>query len=150
MPFRRPFRKRQSMSIIQSEKNVFDITSSIGTGTNLQTIAIAVNAADNTVNNQVTRRCKIYRIWVELWAYGILASGVNNPFNWYIIKNPGANLTHPEPLYTVRPMRKNSFSALEKGYLVDSTMALRLISPLEDGLKSRRYTNAWEQTTPYK
>ncbi len=97
MPGRFYGRKRmtRSMSPINSEKNVFDITSSIGTGTNAQTIAIAVDAADNTVNNQVTRRCKIYRIWVELWAYGLLASGVNNPFNWYIMKNPGANLTPP-------------------------------------------------------
>jgi len=95
MPFRKRFQSRQRMSPINSEKNVFDITSAIGTGTNLQTLAIAVDSADNTVNNQVTRRCKIFRIWVELWVYGTLASGVNNPFNWYIIKNPGNNLTPP-------------------------------------------------------
>ncbi len=83
------------MGNITSEKNVFDITSAIGTGTNLQVLALSVDAADNTVNNQVSRGCKIYRIWVELWAYGTLASGVNNPFNWYIIKNPGNNLTPP-------------------------------------------------------
>ena len=87
--------QRPGLSVVNSNKNVFDITSSIGTGTNAQTIAIAKDTADNTVNNEVERGSKIFRIWLELWAYGILASGVNNQFNWYIIKNPGANLTLP-------------------------------------------------------
>ncbi len=82
-------------TVIDSQKNQVDSTSSIGAGNNEHIIAKAVNSATNTVNNEVTRGCKIFQIWCEIWTYGTLGSGVNNPITWYFIKNPGNNLTLP-------------------------------------------------------
>ncbi len=96
---RRNFRRSPS-TIINSEKNVVNIVAAGTAGTlAVQNLALAVGAADNTVVTQVTRRCKIYKMWVEIWASSseTVAEGVTTTFDCYIIKNPGANLTVPGP-----------------------------------------------------
>ncbi len=91
---------RRPSTIINSEKNVVNIVAAGVAGTAAtQNLALAVGSADNTVVTQVTRRCKIYKIWVELWASAsaTAAEGVTTTFDAYLIKNPGANLTVPGP-----------------------------------------------------
>ncbi len=102
MPFRqRGFfgRRRSGLgNLIHSEKNSVGFLEGITAATNLiRTIAISVNAADNTVQNQVTRDCKIFKVWLEFWVYGLSASETNDLFDAYIMKNPGNNLTPPNP-----------------------------------------------------
>ncbi len=105
MSFRRGgfFRGRRRTSvrpIVQSEKIIPNAFTAAPTGSNTTvTIAIAVNAADNTVVAQVTRGCKIFRVWVELWVYASAAVsvGTTSGIDMYIWKNPGNNLTAPTP-----------------------------------------------------
>ncbi len=100
MPGRFFGRKRGNRlgTIINSEKNSVGFLEGITAATNLiRTVATAVNAADNTVQNQVTRDCKIFKIWVEFWIYGLSASETNDLVDVYLFKNPGNNLTPPNP-----------------------------------------------------
>ncbi len=87
-----------SRPIINSEKNIVNnVTAGVaGTQTSLN-IALAKGAADNTVVTEVTRRCKIFKIWVEIWASASAAAteGVTTTVDLYLIKNPGSNLTLP-------------------------------------------------------
>ncbi len=83
---------------INSEKNIVNLTLAGTGGTQvIANLALAVDSADNTVVTQVTRRCKIFKLWVEIWASAtaLVAEGVTTTFDAYIIKNPGANLTNP-------------------------------------------------------
>ncbi len=104
MSFRRfsPKRRRRSGlgSIVNSEKNIIPAFTAVAAGATIAiTIAIAVNAADNTTINEVTRRCKLKAIWMELWVYDSaeIAVGTTTGVDAYIWKNPGANLTAPTP-----------------------------------------------------
>ncbi len=58
-----------------------------------------VNSAANVNATEVERGCKIFRIWVELWVYAsaAVAVGVTSGIDMYMWKNPGANLTAPNP-----------------------------------------------------
>jgi len=92
--------RRSPGTIINSEKNVVsNLTAGAASTAVAFNLALAVNAADNTVVTQVTRRSKIYKIWVEMWASAsaTAAEGVSTTFEAFIIKNPGANLTVPVP-----------------------------------------------------
>ncbi len=95
-------RRRQNRlgSVIDSNKNVVSLFTAAATGadTTIQ-LALTVDAAANTSVTEVTRGCKIFRIWVEMWV-GTSATaviGITNGFDAYILKNPGANLTPPAP-----------------------------------------------------
>ncbi len=93
-------RKQGLSGQINSSKNVVDVIIGNAAGTNSTTIlARAVDAATNAVAVDVTRGCKIYRIWVEIWVYATqeVAVGVTTQIDGFIIKNPGANLTVPSP-----------------------------------------------------
>ncbi len=86
--------------IVDSNKNIISSLTPVTTGANaINTIALAVDSATNTTVNEVTRGSKIFRIWAEI-TYNTTATsidGVTNAFEAYIIKNPGANLTPPNP-----------------------------------------------------
>ncbi len=105
MSFRRggfSMRRRRTgvRPIVQSEKIIPNAFTAAPTGANTTVnIAIAVNAADNTVVNEVTRGCKIFKIWVELWVYAsaAVAVGVTSGIDMFLWKNPGNNLTAPIP-----------------------------------------------------
>ncbi len=96
---RRSFR-RPLGTIINSEKNVVsNLTAGVAGTATVLNLALAVDSADNTVVTQVTRRSKIYKIWIEIWATASATAteGVSTTFEAYIIKNPGSNLTNPTP-----------------------------------------------------
>ncbi len=99
-----PFRQRGSYgrprlgSIIKSVKNVKNDVAGLGAATNL--VTTIVNTLDNpatTTDNQVERGCKIFKIWMEWWYYGTSTGDTNDIIDAYIIKNPGNNLTVPNP-----------------------------------------------------
>ncbi len=102
MPFRQRgfFRGRRNRlgTIVDSNKNVKEGIDGIVASTNLvKIIAVAVDSATNTVTTQVERGCHIYRIWLEFWAYTTDTTDTTAQFNALIGKNPGANLTLPNP-----------------------------------------------------
>ncbi len=84
--------------IINSIKNEHNSTGATALNTNEQIIlAEAFDAPTTGVTNAVQRGCIIKAISVESWIFGTGASGVNNTFDAYLIKNPGNNLTVPNP-----------------------------------------------------
>ncbi len=118
-----PYRKRarsNSLRPINSTKNVYRTTNAI-TGNVVEDFAIAKtpNLFDPaTVIQDVVENCRIYRIFVEFWIYGTLGSGVNNPFDWYVFKNPGNNLAFQNPnSYDSNDENKNYIFATGKGIL---------------------------------
>ncbi len=93
-------RPRRSFNVIDSNKNILTTFQAGAAGTKTElSIAKAVDAAANTGTDEVTRGSKIFRIWVEFWAYTTAetAVGVTNGIDAYLIKNPGSNLTTPNP-----------------------------------------------------
>ncbi len=85
-------------SVIDSNKNSVDLLIATAAGAQTNTdMAITVDAAANTSQKQVTRGCKIFRIWIEFTARlsATAVVGISTLFNAYIIKNPGDNLTPP-------------------------------------------------------
>ncbi len=87
-------------TMIKSRKNILRETAAITTSTTFN-FAVAVDSPDSSLavnaGNQVAIGSKVHRIFVELWVYGTLGSGVNNPYDWYIIKNNGGNITQVAP-----------------------------------------------------
>ncbi len=61
-------------------------------------IAKAVTTPDPTVATDVSHGCIIKAVWIEFWVEGNGATGVLNSYTAYLIKNPGANLTPPNPV----------------------------------------------------
>ncbi len=103
MPFRQRAsfgrnRRRSLGTIVDSNKNEVNGVVAITASANFaNVIALSVDSALNSVAVQVTRGCHIYRFWLEFWYYGLSASETNDIFDAYIIKNPGSNLTPPNP-----------------------------------------------------
>ncbi len=92
-------RKNKLGTIINSTKNIIRGTAAIAGNTEV-TIAHAVTSKnfDPLTNPEdVIENSRIYRVFVEIWHYGTLGSGVNNPFDWVIYKNPGGNLSFVNP-----------------------------------------------------
>ncbi len=91
--FRRP--------IINSIKNIARATTAVPTGANtVILIAKAVDAPDPGTNAaDVSQGSKIFRIWCDITALTSAESavGVTNALDFYIMKNPGDNLTEPAP-----------------------------------------------------
>ncbi len=104
-----PFRQRGSYgrnrgsrlgSVIDSNKNIVSLFTGAATGANtIVPLITTVDAAANTSVTEVTRGCKIFKLWLELLIYAsaAVAVGVTSGFDCYLIKNPGANLTPPSP-----------------------------------------------------
>ncbi len=98
MPFRQrgSYRRNRGMRpVINSIKNVVDLTASTGTTTTARTIALAKSLPVNTNQSEVQNGCIIKAVWVSIDFCGLAASGVLQRTAVYIIKNPGANLTGP-------------------------------------------------------
>ncbi len=86
-----------SLNVINSIKN--QVTFSGGTtGTNQNIIvAKATNTPLSTVNSDVSNGCLIRAIHFSINGCGLGGTGVLNNMNFYLIKNPGNNLTPPNP-----------------------------------------------------
>jgi len=101
MPGRYGGRRRNALaSVINSNKNIRSLFTAAATGADTTiTIATAVDSAENTTTTQVTRGCKIFKIWCEFWisASAESAVGVTTGVDAYIMKNPGSNLTPAAP-----------------------------------------------------
>ncbi len=101
MPFGRYPRRRNFNRLgtqINSNKNVVDTLSALVASTNSVTVVVnAVDSAANLTTNQVTRGCKIYRIWFEFWVYTNITGDTNAQVNILVGKSPGNNITLPNP-----------------------------------------------------
>ncbi len=93
------FRRRGGIRpVINSIKNVVDVTATTSATTTARTIVLAKATPVNTNQSEVINGCIIKAIWVSFDVCGIAASGVLQRTALYIIKNPGANLTGPGAL----------------------------------------------------
>ncbi len=102
MPGRSYGRRRMNFGarpIVNSIKNIIDDTGATVGGTNTNTaLAIAKDAIDPGANpTDVKQGCQIRAIHLNVEVNGTAAAGVNNAWRAYIIKNPGTNLTNPNP-----------------------------------------------------
>ncbi len=61
-------------------------------------VAKAVTSPAPTNQTDVSHGCLIKAIWLSIDMCGTLGSGVANSMFLYLIKNPGANLTAPDPI----------------------------------------------------
>ncbi len=97
MPYKRRGFSRGIRPIINSIKN--QQLKAVGTTGTAQTLIIAkaVNAPVSTVDDNVSQGCIIKAIWVNVNGCGLGGTGVQNNMNFYIMKNPGNNLTPPAP-----------------------------------------------------
>ncbi len=102
MPGRNFMRRsyRRPMNIINSIKNSAVFLSAVSTTANTtDAIAIATDTGINAGQADCERGCKIFRIWIEL-SYSLTAvavDGTSTIMDIYLIKNPGNNLTVPNP-----------------------------------------------------
>ncbi len=97
-----------SLNVINSEKHIVDQIVPL-TGTIADTIiAKAVTAPSNTVETDCHRGGHIKAIWITLDVCGLGASGAQEQFAGYLIKNPGANLT-PPGTFTVGTSNEKKF-----------------------------------------
>ncbi len=103
MPGRRfmGFQRRRPMRpIIDSVKNQPVFLAAVATGANtINDLAVATDTAPTANQAEVMKGSKIFRIWLEL-SYTLTATtvdGVSTVVDIYIIKNPGNNLTPPNP-----------------------------------------------------
>ncbi len=93
-------RKRSLGNIVDSIKNIGSVFTASATG--VKTIVNVAIAKDSPVTANVTevkRGSKIFRIWLEIWIYASAeaVAGITHGIDFYIYKDPGANLTPPIP-----------------------------------------------------
>jgi len=103
MPFRRRgffgrSRFRGMRPIVNTLKIENNLTFAVAASTNaIVNLAVAVDDPATASSDQVKNGCKIKAFWLEFWYYGLSAGNTNDIFDAYVIKNPGANLTPPNP-----------------------------------------------------
>ncbi len=75
------------------------VTTTASTGATTQTILVAkaTNTPLSTVNSDVTNGSIIKAIWCSFDVCGLAGTGVLQRTALYLIKNPGDNLTEPNP-----------------------------------------------------
>ncbi len=99
MPFRRRGR-RQMMSPINSIKiNPVSLAAVSTSANSISAIAIATDAGLTAGQADVDKGSKIFRVWIEL-SYTLTATtvdGTSTVMDAYMWKNPGNNLTAPNP-----------------------------------------------------
>ncbi len=94
---RRTF-SRSIRPVINSRKIMPNAVQGLPAGANtVFDCAIAKDNPVTTTQNDVEIGSKIFRLWLEFWAYGQASGATNNILDAYIIKNPGDNLTEPNP-----------------------------------------------------
>ncbi len=85
-------------TIVNSIKNILPRVDALVASTNLEiVIANAIDDPATSVNNACRRGCLIKAVWVEFWYYGLSAGNTNDIVDIYLAKNPGNNLTMPNP-----------------------------------------------------
>ncbi len=99
--YRRGFSRRrgaQSLNVINSIKNMTNAAiGTTGTRTSID-IAKAVTSPSPTVSTDVSHGCVIKAIYLIFDGCGLGGTGVLNDMMFYLFKNPGANLTSPNPI----------------------------------------------------
>ncbi len=84
--------------VLNSIKNEVNTVDGITAATNnVASIVIATDVHDTAVVNSVTQGCIIKAVWIEFWYYGLSAASTNDIIDIYLMKNPGNNLTPPNP-----------------------------------------------------
>ncbi len=91
------FRRALSLRPVDSIKNVRYLEASIGTTIVNHVISNAVDNPVTSVTNDVKRGCTIKAIWLSFDICGLAGTGVQQTTTVYMMKNPGANLTPPNP-----------------------------------------------------
>ncbi len=86
-----------SLNVINSIKNVHLGTASTGTTPLTLTFAKAVNTPLSTNSSDVSNGCIIKAVYCIIDVCGLAGTGVLQITDFYIFKNPGANLTPPAP-----------------------------------------------------
>ncbi len=117
------FRRRMSAKRpINSRKNIVQNVAIIaGAGTNTQVIVNSVETMPALANTQqVVTGAIVNTIYLEVWMYGNAVEGVNSPVTWMLAKNPGNNLTLPDPALAGLSDNKRWIFAMGKGLLGSS------------------------------
>ncbi len=83
--------------VINSIKNIHLATDSTGTSPLNKTFAKAVNTPLSTNSSDVSNGCIIKAVYVIVDVCGLAATGVLQITDFYIFKNPRANLSPPSP-----------------------------------------------------
>ncbi len=91
-------RRRRMAPIINSIKNVVDLTASPATSVANLLLAKAVNTPLSTNSSDVSQGSIIKALWLSIDVCGLAATGVLQRTAFYIYKDPGDNLTPPDPL----------------------------------------------------
>ncbi len=107
---------------INSRKNIVQnvaIIAAAGTSTtrivnSVETMPALAQAA------QVVTGSVVNTIYLEVWMYGNAVAGVNSPVTWYLCKNPGNNLTMPDPAVAGTDDNKRWIYAMGKGLVGSS------------------------------
>ncbi len=98
MPYRRRASFGRMRPVINSIKNVVTFAQGISATKSGVAFAKAVTNPSPTVNSDTSHGCIIKSMWIVLDVCGIGGTGVLNVFDAYLIKNPGNNLTTPDPI----------------------------------------------------
>ncbi len=94
----RGFRNRAfSLRPVDSIKNIKFAEASTGVTKTEQVLALAKDSPTTAVVTEVKRGSHIKSIWLSIDVCGLAATGVLQTTSFYIIKNPGNNLTIPTP-----------------------------------------------------
>ncbi len=92
------FRRQSGLRPVNSNKNVINDLAIIGAaGTRTTGLAVAVDGAILANSTEVERASTINNVYIESWMYGNAVAGVNSRISWFLAKNPGNNLTLPDP-----------------------------------------------------
>ncbi len=86
-----------SLNVVNSIKNIHLANGSTGTTQQAIVFAKAVNTPLSTNSSDVSNGCMIKAVYCTVDVCGLAATGVLQFTDMYIIKNPGANLTVPDP-----------------------------------------------------
>ncbi len=114
MSFRR---RRNALRPINSRKNIVQaVAIASAAGTDATTIALAVEGMPAlAATSQVVAGARINTIYLEVWIYGNAVAGINSPVTWMLFKNPGGNITPPDPALAGASDTKKFIFAMGKG-----------------------------------
>ncbi len=92
-------RSRGPRPVINSIKNNHNLVIGVLASTNhiLDSVIASDNPVTTGAGNQVKNGCIIKAFHVQFWYYGQTAGATNDIIDCYVIKNPGNNITPPNP-----------------------------------------------------